>query len=105
MVDEFLQSAPLWVILAAQFVASYCFIGIKALQQRQVVHDEQWLVIVLTSVAMATCEVFVIDNIARQGWSVSLVLAVGVGSGLGCVTAMKLHRRYRLNGKGVKTDE
>lgn len=102
---EFLETAPLWMVLSAQFLASYFFIAIKALQQRQVVHDERWVVIVLTSIAMATCEVFVVDNIARQGWSIPLVLAVGVGSGLGCVSAMKLHRHFRLNGKGVKTDE
>jgi hypothetical protein len=90
--------------LLAAFIASFCFIALKALQQRQVVHD-QYLLIVPTSVLMAVCEVYVIHNIAVKGWGVPLVLAVGLGSGLGCLSAMLLHRRYLLNGKRVQTHE
>lgn len=92
------------MILLAAFLASFCFIGLKALQQRQVVHDE-YLFIVPTSVLMAVCEVYVIHNIAVLGWSAPLVLAVGFGSGFGCLSAMFLHKRFRLNGKRVQTHE
>lgn len=88
----------------AAFGASYLFIALKALQQRQVVHDE-YMMILPTSMAMAACEVFVVANIADLGWSIALVLAVGSGSGLGCLSAMVLHRRIRLKGQKVKTDD
>jgi len=84
------------------FIASFCFIGLKAFQQRQVVHDE-YLFIIPTSVLMAVCEVFVVHNIAVTGWTFQLVGAVGVGSGCGCLSAMLLHKKYRLRGKGVST--
>lgn len=85
------------------FLASYFFIATKCLQQRQVVHDEHWYLIIATSVLMAVFEVFVVHNIAIHGWSVPLVLSVGLGSGCGCVTAMQLHKRFRLNGRSVQT--
>lgn len=88
--------------LFAAFLASFCFIGLKALQQRQVVHDE-YLFIVPTSMLMAACEVFVVHNIAVTGWTIELVAVVGLGSGIGCISAMFLHKRYRLNGQKVKT--
>ena len=78
----------------AAFVASFLFVGLKAAQQLNVVHDQYWLV-VPTSVLMAVCEVYVVANIAHLGWHVSLVLSVGLGSGLGCVASMYLHRRLR----------
>jgi hypothetical protein len=88
--------------LLAAFMASFCFIGLKALQQRQVVHDE-YLLIVPTSMLMAACEVFVVHNIAVTGWTIQLVAVVGLGSGIGCLSAMILHKKYKLNGKKVNT--
>jgi len=88
--------------MMAAFMASFLFIGLKAFQQRQVVHDE-YMLIVPTSMLMAACEVFVVHNIAIKGWSFGLVFAVGLGSGLGCLSAMLVHRRFRLRGQQVKT--
>ena len=78
----------------AAFVASFCFVALKAFQQLNVVHDQYWLV-VPTSVLMAVCEVYVVANIASLGWHIPLVLSVGFGSGLGCVASMLLHKRMR----------
>lgn len=80
------------VIFLAAFIASFCFVALKAFQQLNVVHD-QYLLVIPTSILMAVCEVFVVANIAAKGWNVSLVLAVGVGSGFGCVASMYLHKK------------
>jgi len=75
------------------FLASFAFIALKAGQQLNVVHDK-FLWVVPTSMLMAVCEVSVIANIARAGWG-WIVLPIGLGSGLGAVFAMYLHRRMR----------
>jgi len=75
------------------FVASFVFVGLKAAQQLNVVHDKVWWVVPV-SFGMAVCEVFVIANVARLGWG-WIILPVGFGSGLGCLFAMLIHRRYR----------
>lgn len=75
------------------FVASFAFILIKAFQQLNVVHHKVWWV-VPTSFAMAVCEVWVIANVAHQGWG-WIVLPIGLGGGLGCVAAMLFHKRFR----------
>jgi hypothetical protein len=77
------------------FIASFAFIFLRAFQQRNVVHDNYWWVIP-TSMAMAATEAVVIVNIAQQGWYLPLVLAVGVGSGSGCIAAMLFHKHYVL---------
>ena len=91
------------MIFIAAFAASYLFIALKALQQRQVIHDD-YLYIIPTSMAMAACEVFVVHNIAVQGWSFGLVFSIGIGSGLGCLSAMVFHKHVRLKGNKVKTE-
>ena len=82
------------ITFLAAFAASFLFIGLKAWQQLNVVHDQYWLV-VPTSIAMAVCEVYVIANIAKFGWHFTLVMVIGFGSGLGCVCSMWLHKRVR----------
>ncbi len=77
-------------LLASAFAASFVFIFLKAIQQRSVIHNNRRLV-VPTSVAMAFTEVYVIATIARAGYSVPLVLAIGVGAGLGALSAMTVH--------------
>lgn len=78
---------------ALAFFASFVFVGLKAFQQLSVVHHRVWW-IVPTSMAMAVCEVYIISNVAKLGWG-WIVLAVGLGSGLGCLAAMFIHRRFR----------
>jgi hypothetical protein len=75
------------------FAASFVFIFLKAFQQRNVAHAHlQW--IVPTSWAMALVEVYVIANVATVGFSFSLALIIGTGSGFGALLAVIVHRRY-----------
>lgn len=78
----------------AVFFSSYCFVGLKAIQQLQVC-NYQFLPILPTSMGLAACEIFLVYNVAREGWSVLLWLALGFGAGLGCLTAMKFHQRRK----------
>jgi len=72
------------------FAASYVFIALKAFQQRHVIHNDWWWV-PPTSMAMAFVEVYVIAQVARQGYGLVIVLAVGTGAALGALTAMFIH--------------
>ena len=80
-------------IFATTFLASFVFIFIKAFQQRNVAFDHYaW--IVPTSLLMAAAEVYVIANIATKGYSLWLVLSVGLGSGLGALSSVIVHKRF-----------
>jgi|TARA_Y100000034_G_scaffold133705_1_gene199989 hypothetical protein len=83
------------VILAVigLFAANFVFIGLKAIQQRNV----QYLKYVhtfLTSHLLALVEVFVIFTVAERGVALETVLPIGIGGGLGAVCAMYLTRGY-----------
>ena len=73
-------------------LAMFAFVFLKAFQQRNVAFDHYWPV-VPTSLLMAATEVYVIAAIVRNGYHLPLVLAVGLGSGLGALGAMLLHKR------------
>ena len=75
----------------AAFGAAFVFVFLKATQQLNVVH-KQYAWVLPTSMAMAACEVFVIASTAKNGWG-WIVLAVGLGSGLGAMSSMYLHER------------
>ena len=75
--------------------ANFVFIGLKAFQQRNVIHDNYALV-VATSMSMAAVEVYVVATIAKEGFTPWLVLALGLGGGTGCLAAMLLHRKFVL---------
>jgi thiazole synthase ThiGH ThiG subunit len=47
-----------------------------------------------TSIAMAFTEYATIALIVKTGYSVPLVVGAGIGAGIGCLAAMKLHGRY-----------
>jgi hypothetical protein len=81
------------VLAAKAFAASFTFVFLKAWQQLNVVHHQLWW-IVPTSMAMAACEVFVIWQAATRGWG-WIVIPIGLGSGLGCLASMLLHRKIR----------
>lgn len=87
-----------FLAFGAVAVSNFIFIGLKAFQQRNVIHDNYGWVVV-TSNAMAFFEVFVIATIARHGVDFWLVLALGLGGGTGCVSAMLLHKKYMLGGR------
>lgn len=78
--------------VAAAFLSSYLFVGLKSWQQLNVVHRKYWWILP-TSVAMALCEVYVVATIASQGFGV-LALVIGFGAGLGSISATWLHARF-----------
>lgn len=75
------------------FAAAYLFVALKSFQQLNVVH-KQYLLVLPTSMFMAACEVYVIATTARNGYG-WIVLAIGLGSGLGAMTSMWIHERIK----------
>jgi uncharacterized membrane protein len=80
--------------LAALFACYFVFIGLRAFQQINVQY-EQAKMIVPTSVAMASVEVYVIAALASRGWGWVTVAVYGLAAGLGSLLAMKIQRRLR----------
>lgn len=80
----------------AIFATSFAFIFLKAWQQLNVVHHQLWWIIP-TSFGLAVCEVYLIVQAATNGVS-WIVLPLGLGSGLGCLASMMLHRWLRERG-------
>lgn len=73
------------------FATSFLFIFLKAYQQQNVIAKEYaW--VLPTSMSMAACEVYVVATTARNGYG-WIVLAIGLGSGLGCMASMYIHGR------------
>lgn len=79
--------------LLTVFAASYVFVALKAVQQRHVQHNDWWHVMP-TSLCMATVEYYVIAQVIRSGYGPGLVLAGGLGAGLGAMSAMWLHNLH-----------
>lgn len=80
------------------FGTSFLFIFLKAYQQQNVIAKEyHW--VLPTSMAMAACEVYVVATTARNGYG-WIVLAIGLGSGLGCMASMYIHGRISGERKG-----
>ena len=76
----------------AAFAASFVYICLKAMQQINVVRDAQrW--IIPTSIGMTVCEFYIVGYIATIGPSVPGIICIGLGSGLGCLLAMRIHRK------------
>jgi hypothetical protein len=73
------------------FVASFVYIWAKATQQLQVVNFLYWRIMPM-SLVMAACEVFIMVNVIKTadsfGGLVLLASCIGIGAGLGCLTAM-----------------
>lgn len=83
--------------------ASFVFVFLKAFQQRAVVGNN-FLTIIPTSLGLATAEVFSVATVARSGWSVGVVLSVGLSAGLGAILAMMAHNRiYRKPAEPMRT--
>ena len=78
------------------FGASFCFVFLKSAQQQNVTHKKYWWILP-TSLLMATCEVAVISMVAKNGWG-WLILAVGIGAGLGAMLATYLHSKFLQKG-------
>lgn len=82
----------------AAFVASFVYIALKAVQQRQVQHEE-YLKMPAVSMGMAFCEIFIMANVVHSADSVLglvwLAIAIGLGAGFGSITGTWLHARGR----------
>ena len=81
---------------AFAFVASFVYIWAKATQQLQVVNFRYWRIMPMSFV-MSVCEVFIMVNVIRTadsvGGLIALAFFIGLGAGLGCLTAMWMYKR------------
>lgn len=75
------------------FAANFAFIMLKAVQQRNVAFDN-YVWVVPTSFAMGVVEVYVVAQVALRGWSLPVVLTLGLAGGSGALLAMVLHKRF-----------
>ncbi len=79
--------------LLAMFGAVFCYVFVRAFQQRNVAFaNYRWMI--PTSYVMAFLDVFIIVFVSKSGWSLPIVLANGTGGCLGCIGAVFLHRRF-----------
>lgn len=78
---------------ASLFAASLVFVGLKSFQQLNV-HYDKYLLILPTSLCMAFAEVTLIVGVVKSDslWS---AVPIGLGAGIGCITAMAFHRKMR----------
>ena len=74
------------------FGAMYLSVFSKVLQQKNVIHSDWWMVMP-TSMMICFFDVVVIANVASVG--LALAPAVGIGGGLGCLSAMYVYNRFR----------
>lgn len=78
------------------FAASFLYIALKALQQRQVMNAE-YLKMPPISMAMAACEVFIMVNVIHTadsfGGLSTLAFSIGLGGGLGSILGTWIHAR------------
>jgi len=81
--------------LALLFGAAFGTVFFKALQGRIFNHDQYFLVVPV-SVCIAFFDVAVIASVSRSGWTIPSVLTVGIGSGIGAILAMLIHRFWLL---------
>ncbi len=79
------------MIALTLFITSFIFVGLRSIQQLNVVH-KCYMWIVPTSMLMATCEVYVIATSSHVGWGL-MVLPIGIGGGLGSLCSTYLHSR------------
>lgn len=82
---------------AIMFGASYVYVFLRAMQQRNVAFDNYGWVLPV-SVCMASVDVFVIATIASNGFHIWIVAMNGIGGGLGSICAMYIHRRFVKHG-------
>lgn len=74
------------------FAASFIFVGLKALQQLNVVHKAyRW--VYPCSFGMAACEIWLVGYMVSMGPGLFAVASIGLGAGTGATLAMYLHRR------------
>lgn len=79
-------------IFITLFAVNFCHVGLKAFQQKNVIAN-QYLAIIPISYMMAACEVYIVYSVAKVGFSLPAVFAIGTGAGMGAITAMLAHNR------------
>lgn len=77
-------------LLLLAFASAFLFVLLKSFQQLNV-SSGQYLWVLPTSLLMAVCEVYVTWQAATRGWG-WIVFPIGLGSGLGAMTGMWLHK-------------
>ncbi|KKL53229.1 hypothetical protein LCGC14_2277520 [marine sediment metagenome] len=84
-------------------ITSFAYIGTKAFQQLNVMHDYRKLVPLCTTI-MVFCEVMIFGNIAVEAvegdiWGLTFtIVAMSVGASSGALLSMTMHKRMRKNG-------
>lgn len=71
------------------FLTSFLNIGLRSFQQLNVIHRKYWWILP-TSMTMAVCEALILLNVVHNGFG-WVVLAIGLGGGLGSITSTFLH--------------
>lgn len=78
-------------VTIAIFCTSFIYVLFKSMQQKAVVADKKtWIVPV--SFCLASCEVFsMLTVVMVKSWW--LIVPIGLGAGLGCLTGMEIFNR------------
>jgi len=74
-------------------VANFCYVGLRAFQQLNVVHNARTAVF-FTSYLMALGDIFLVSRYAQHGVSWILCLTVGTSAALGCLASMEARKRW-----------
>lgn len=75
------------------FFATFSYVALRALQQRNVAFDNHtWIPVV--SYAMAITDIYCVYFVAKEGLSVALVLTNGTAAMFGCYFSMWFHKRF-----------
>lgn len=76
------------------FFASLAFVGLKASQNLVVVAAKYWAIMPL-SLMIEVAGVYYIASVAHLGFDWRLILASGLGAGVGCMIATWFHYRRK----------
>jgi hypothetical protein len=75
------------------FIATFSYVALRALQQRNVAFDNhKW--VPMTCYAMAIADIYCVAFVAREGLSLPLVLTNGTAAMFGCFFSMWFHKRF-----------
>jgi hypothetical protein len=72
--------------------ASFVGVFFKVLQGRNFNYNNYFWVMP-TSIALAAVDLYIVNNIVTHGYSLALIITVGIGSGLGGMAAMYIHEQ------------
>lgn len=86
------------------FLASAIFLFIKSFQYRNVAFD-RYGAIIPTSILMAFAEYYVIIRVVQEGLDPLLIGLVGLGAGLGSISATWFHKKFYDKVDGKKTND